>query len=159
MKSYLGSADCFVFYSPVNFFADPYAVAELLTPGPSNGIPPPHQGLPLSRVLILPLDITTKHMLFFPLYTDTIDKGFHPQNHSIAEDKSPMRHFTSAFLQRTRRVMNERGKDAMEMHDVTAVWAAVANPPVQDATDEAEFGLADGWKVVRRKFVIERYAL
>lgn len=55
--------------------------------------------------------------------------------------------------------MNERGKDAMEMHDVTAVWAAVANPPVQDAADEADFGLADGWNISRRKFVIERYAL
>lgn len=54
--------------------------------------------------------------------------------------------------------MNERGKDAMEMHDVAAVWAAVANPPVQDAAEEADYGLADGWNVTRRKFVMERYA-
>lgn len=66
-----------------------------------------------------------------------------------------MKHFTSAFLQRTREVMLEFGKDEMEMHDVVAVWAAVENPPAKDL--EERIGSADGWSVTRRKFAMERY--
>ena len=45
--------------------------------------------------------------------------------------KPPLVHFTSAFLERTREIMVSYGKDAMELHDIVAVWCALANPPVQ----------------------------
>lgn len=143
----------------VNFFADPYAVAELLEQRPSGELPPPHQGLPLSRVLILPLDITTPHELSFPLYAQRIDTGFRPDRPSIAAGKSPITHFSSAFLQRTREVMLEFGNDAMELHDVVAVWAAAKNPPVKDDAEEVDLGLMEGWGATRRKFAMERYVL
>ena len=88
----------------VNFFADPYAVKELLVDG----------GLPLDRFLLLPLDVTTPHELRFPFYTKTVDLGFGIGKTSRAEEKSPLAHFTSTFLERTREVMREFGKDAME---------------------------------------------
>ncbi|ETW80657.1 hypothetical protein HETIRDRAFT_123134 [Heterobasidion irregulare TC 32-1] len=135
-----------------NWFADPYAVAELLTPKPTR----PQSGLPLSRVLMLPLDITTVHELPFPLYTSRADRAFDPVKISVAADKGPMQHFTSPFLQRTREIMRGFGKDAMELHDVAAVWAAVLNPPVKDDADETEDpGLAPRWTVAWRKFEME----
>ncbi|ETW80919.1 hypothetical protein HETIRDRAFT_427781 [Heterobasidion irregulare TC 32-1] len=135
-----------------NWFADPYAVAELLTPKPTG----PHSGLPLSRILILPLDITTLHELPFPLYISRVDPAFDPVKLSVAADKDPMQHFTSAFLQRTREIMRGFGKDAMELHDVAAMWAAVLNPPVKDPADETEdLGLTPGWTIAWRKFEME----
>ncbi|THH15642.1 hypothetical protein EW146_g4868 [Bondarzewia mesenterica] len=140
-----------------NFFADPYAVAELLAPPPAPGTSTPHPGIPLSRVLLLPLDITTVHELPFPLYASRVDPTFDPARPSVAEGKEPIKHFTSAFLQRTREIMRGFGKDAMELHDVAAMWCAILNPPVKDASDETDdLGLAPGWTVERRKFAMER---
>ena len=67
--------------------------------------------------------------------------------------------FTSAFLERTREVMLEFGKDAMELHDIVAVWCAVENPPcaVEDDRPNAVPKLKEGWKARRRLFQIERY--
>ncbi|KAI0062857.1 nucleoside hydrolase [Artomyces pyxidatus] len=131
-----------------NFFADPYAVAEVLTPENTAF------GLPLSRVLLLPLDITTPHELSFPLYASHIDTTFALDAPSEANGKAPVTHFTSAFLRRTRSVMHRYGKDAMELHDIAAVWCAIENPPVPDESDV--FNLKKGWHVRRRKFAMER---
>ncbi|KAI0267014.1 nucleoside hydrolase [Gloeopeniophorella convolvens] len=124
-----------------NFFADPYAVAETLTPDNS--------GIPLSRVLLLPLDITTAHLLPFTSYATNIDPTFDVDAPSVASGKTPLAHFTSSFLQRTRTVMRSFGRDAMELHDIAAVWAAIAHPPGLQ-------GPAPGWTVRRRRFQIER---
>ncbi|KAL0956158.1 hypothetical protein HGRIS_002319 [Hohenbuehelia grisea] len=136
--------------SPVaefNFFADPYAVRELLHPSQ------PELGLPLERFLMLPLDITTPHELPFPVYKAQVDPTFENTScPSLSKDKSPLTHFTSSFLERTREVMLEFGKDAMELHDIVAVWCAIENPPVADAATP----LNRGWKASRRTFEIER---
>ncbi|KAI9062938.1 nucleoside hydrolase [Trametes sanguinea] len=140
--------------SPVaefNFFADPYAVKELLVPND------PGHGLPLERFILLPLDITTPHELWFPYYKAAVDPAFESTSSpSRPEGKSPLVHFTSSFLERTREVMVEFGKDAMELHDIAAVWCAIENPPVKDEHEDALPTLQHGWKVVKRKFDIER---
>ena len=102
------------------------------------------------------MDITTVHELPFPLYISRVDPAFDPVKLSVAADKDPMQHFTSAFFQRTREIMRGFGKDAMELHDVAAMWAAVLNPPVKDPADETEdLGLTPGWTVAWRKFEME----
>ena len=80
--------------------------------------------LPLDRVLLLPLDVTTPHELHFPTYTKHIDPSFVRITDSsdgvkqidpnIEVQGNPIKCFTSAFLRRTREVMIEFGKDAME---------------------------------------------
>lgn len=128
-----------------NFFADPYAVKELLL---SNL---PNQGLPLERFLLLPLDITTPHELPFPVYKSDVDPAFESTAHpSDLTEKSHLIHFTSSFLERTREIMLEFGKDAMELHDIVAVWCAIQNPPTHDNH------LANGWVAKKRVFDIER---
>ncbi|KAF9490034.1 nucleoside hydrolase [Pleurotus eryngii] len=135
----------------VNFFADPYAVQELLTPKDSH--PLPH--FPLERFFLLPLDITTPHELRFPYYKETVDPTFHSTVvPSVPLGKSPLTHFTSSFLERTREVMLEFGKDAMELHDIVAVWCAIANAPIGKNIEDAT--LSPGWRMVKRKFEIER---
>ncbi|KAG5730996.1 hypothetical protein E4T56_gene12947, partial [Termitomyces sp. T112] len=57
-------------------------------------------------------------------------------------------HFTSSFLERTREIMVSFGKDAMELHDIVAVWCAIENPP--------GCSLSRGWKTRSRIFDIER---
>lgn len=135
----------------VNFFADPYAVKELLVPSD------PGHGLPLERFLLLPLDITTPHELAFPHYKAAVDPAFaSTAAPSRPEGKSPLVHFTSSFLERTREVMVEFGKDAMELHDIAAVWCAIENPPVKDEEEGGLPALREGWKATKRKFDIER---
>lgn len=137
----------------VNFFADPFAVKELLTPTE------PGHGLPLDRFLLLPLDITTPHELSFPYYKKVVDGAFESTAApSQPEGKPPLVHFTSSFLERTREVMVEFGKDAMELHDIAAVWCAIENPPVkaQDQDPSALPALREGWTAARRKFEVER---
>ncbi|KAK0195894.1 nucleoside hydrolase [Armillaria mellea] len=133
--------------SPVaefNFFADPYAVKELLMPSR------PELGLPLDRFFLLPLDITTPHELPFPVYQTRVDPSFSDMKMpSVAGEKTPLTHFTSSFLEHTRTVMLEFGKDAMELHDIVAVWCAIANPPSSTA-------LSPGWSMHKRTFEIER---
>lgn len=121
----------------------------------------PEHGLPLDRFLLLPLDITTLHELSFPLYKSAVDPAFESTaSPSKPEGKPPLVHFTSAFLERTREVMVKFGKDAMELHDIAAVWCALANPPlptnVSSESPEALPVLQDGWKATRRKFAVER---
>jgi len=126
-----------------NFFADPFAVKELLASD---------RGLPFDRFIMLPLDITTPHELPFPLYKLKVDQGFNSSAiPSVAIQKSPLVHFTSSFLERTREIMLQFGKDAMELHDVVAVWCAIENPPA------AGFNLAPGWNGKSRIFDIERF--
>ncbi|GBE81034.1 Uridine nucleosidase 1 [Sparassis crispa] len=140
--------------SPVaefNFFADPYAVQELLTPTMVDS------GLPLERFLLLPLDITTPHELPFPYYKDKVDPAFHSTAvPSQAQGKPPLVHFTSSFLERTREIMIEFGKDAMELHDLVAVWCAIENPPVTDETEGGLPAVRSGWKATKRRFKVER---
>ncbi|KAI0663543.1 nucleoside hydrolase [Cubamyces menziesii] len=140
--------------SPVaefNFFADPYAVKELLAPSD------PGHGIPLERFILLPLDVTTPHELSFPYYQATVDPAFKSTAApSRLEEKTPLVHFTSAFLERTREIMVDFGKDAMELHDIAAVWCAIENPPVKDDHEDALPTLQPGWKATKRKFDIER---
>lgn len=131
-----------------NFFADPYAVKELLISTPL------HQGLPLTRFVLLPLDITTSHELPFPVYKKDVDPAFYNSSlPSVSLNKSPLTHFTSSFLERTREKMLQFGKDAMELHDVVAVWCAIENPPLLDAVPMV---LAPDWQGCQRVFDIER---
>lgn len=50
------------------------------------------------------------------------------------------------------------GNDAMELHDIVAVWCAIQNPPLPEGqTSEASLPrVGQGWKVVRRVFDVER---
>ncbi|EJF65363.1 nucleoside hydrolase [Dichomitus squalens LYAD-421 SS1] len=139
--------------SEFNVFADPFAVKELLTPDDLE------QGLPLNRFLLLPLDITTPHEIRFPYYKEMVDPAFESTAFpSQPEGKPPIVHFTSSFFERTREVMRQFGKDAMELHDIAAVWCAIENPPVRDEDpDPAALPvLQQGWKAMRRKFGVER---
>ncbi|KAJ7188507.1 nucleoside hydrolase [Mycena filopes] len=140
--------------SPVaefNFFADPYAVKQLLVE--DVGVENPTL-LPLDRFLMLPLDITTIHELPFPYYKAKVDASF--ETSAVPSDKakkSPLVHFTSSFLEQARAVMLQFGKDAMELHDIVAVWCAIANPPVPDGHVDI---LAPGWGARSRVFDVER---
>jgi len=124
-----------------NFLADPYAVDEVLISSTTR--------LPPARVLLVPLDLTSTHLLPFSGYATHIDPSFEADRPSVSTDKSPLSHFTSAFLRRTRNVMRAFGQDAMELHDIAAVWAAIAHPPRLE-------GPAPGWSFRRRKFLMER---
>ncbi|KAI0247287.1 Inosine/uridine-preferring nucleoside hydrolase domain-containing protein [Lactifluus subvellereus] len=124
-----------------NFFADPHAVDEVLIS--------PATRLPLARVLLLPLDITASHLLPFATYNARVDPTFATETPSVPMGKTPLTHFTSAFLLRTRKVMRAYGQDAMVLHDIAAVWGAIAHPPGLQGT-------APGWTVRRRLFRMER---
>ncbi len=141
-----------IHFDAVNFFADPFAVHELLIPDK------PEHGLPLDRFVLLPLDITTPHELRFPLYIQAVDPSFHSTKQpSDPNAKPPLHHFTSSFLERTREIMLAFGKDAVELHDIVAVWFAAENPPVADENDKSGLPvLLEGWKAVKRRFQIER---
>ncbi|KAF7315264.1 Inosine-uridine preferring nucleoside hydrolase [Mycena indigotica] len=126
-----------------NFFADPFAVKKLLIED--------EMLLPLDRFIMLPLDITTSHELPFPTYKERVDPHFETSARpSIPSAKSPLVHFTSSFLEQARVVMLQFGKDAMELHDIVAVWCAISNPPVLDNS------LAVGWRTHNRVFDVER---
>ncbi|PPQ98441.1 hypothetical protein CVT24_004120 [Panaeolus cyanescens] len=132
-----------------NFFADPFAVKQLLFPNKGE------QGLPLDRFIMLPLDITTPHELPFPVYQARVDRAFHnTQTSSVALGKPPVTHFTSSFLERTREIMLQFGKDAMELHDIVAVWCATENPP---APEHGARTLSPGWLLNYRIFQVERH--
>ncbi|KAI0812525.1 nucleoside hydrolase [Irpex lacteus] len=141
--------------SPVaefNFFADPYAVQELL-----NQTNPP---IPLDRFTLIPLDITTPHELPFPFYNKHVDPHcIDTKNPSLPSLKTPLVHFTSAFLERTREVMLSFGKDAMELHDIVAVWFATQNPPSRSrsaAVSAGPYSLREHWAAIPRHFQVER---
>lgn len=106
----------------------------------------------MDRFLLLPLDITTPHELPFPVYVDRVDPRFEGlMKPSSADGKNSITHFTSSFLEHTRTVMLQFGKDAMELHDIVAVWCAIENPPWLYPA------LSPGWKAKKRVFQIERY--
>jgi hypothetical protein len=50
--------------------------------------------------------------------------------------------------------MLEFGTDAMELHDIVAVWCAIHNPP--RLTVGSDLHLNHGWEAVKRHFDIER---
>lgn len=135
----------------VNFYADPYAVHNILTPDD------PGSGFPLERFLMLPLDVTTPHEFSFPLYKSKVDRTFDstasPSDGSV---KSPLVHFTSSVFERTREIMLHFGKDAFELHDPVAVWCAIENPPAKEEVQGKGPVLQQGWKSVRRQFQVER---
>lgn len=80
----------------VNFYADPYAVRELIHPVDST------KGLPLERFMLLPLDVTTSHELPFSEYKKWVDSAFaNTLSPSKPEVKSPLTHFTTSVLERT----------------------------------------------------------
>ncbi|KAF9653936.1 nucleoside hydrolase [Thelephora ganbajun] len=133
-----------------NFFADPHAVYDVLTPAV------PDQGFPLERFILVPLDVTTTHEMPFPLYRAEVDPEFeNTSSPSNAARKPPLSHFTSAFLERTREVMLSFGKDAMELHDPVAVWFAIENPPGKESAGQSPL-LKRGWRATRRQFQVER---
>ncbi|THH32284.1 hypothetical protein EUX98_g1908 [Antrodiella citrinella] len=132
--------------SPVaeyNFLADPFAVHDLLVS--------PTVNFPLSRFILLPLDITTPHEVSFPEYIARVDPLFKDQVRP-ASGRNPLVHFTSAFFERTREVMLEFGKDAIELHDIAAVWCAIAKPTLPDLPGNDDHS----WKFNKRQFQIER---
>lgn len=142
-----GSYKKITWFLAVNFFADPFAVKQLLIQGQETG----DTLLPLDRFILLPLDITTPHELPFPFYKDKVDPSFETSvKPSDGANKSSLVHFTSSFLESAREVMLQFGNDAMELHDIVAVWCAIENPPRGDNT------LASGWKAWNRTFDIER---
>lgn len=49
------------------------------------------------------------------------------------------------------------GKDALELHDIAAVWCALEHPPDPADTEDDLPCMSPGWVAVRRKFDIERY--
>jgi len=62
--------------------------------------------------------------------------------------------------------MLEFGKDAMELHDIITIWAAIHNPPwlveerigkLANGWDPDHVELAKGWKGRKRIFDIERF--
>ena len=59
--------------------------------------------------------------------------------------------------ERTREIMIQFGKDAMELHDITAVWCAIDNPPRREPSSPG-VEIKDGWQFLKRSFQIERYA-
>jgi hypothetical protein len=136
----------------VNFFADPFAVKELLVP------PHPENGIPLNRFILAPLDITTPHELPFLVYKEKVDPLFESSaSPSVGTcGKPPLTHFTSSFLEMTRDILLGFGKDAMELHDIVAVWCAIDNPPIASEGGDGMPTLQKGWKGLKREFDIER---
>ena len=109
----------------VNFFADPFAVKELLVDDDDDiGI----TRFLKQHVALLPLDITTPHELPFEAYAARVDPtftvgqaataaedgGLTDEDGGLSKSPNPITYFTSAFLRRSRAVMREFGKDAME---------------------------------------------
>lgn len=136
---------------PVNFFADPHAVYDVLTPVI------PDQGFPHERFILVPLDITTPQELPFPVYKAEVDPEFeNTSSPSNPTGKPPLLHFTSAFLESAREVMLSFGKDALELHDPVAVWFAIENPPGKESAGQSPV-LTRGWGTTRRQFQVERW--
>jgi hypothetical protein len=58
----------------------------------------------------------------FSLYKSVVDPFFDSTSEpSRLQDKEPLIHFTSSFLERTKEVMEEFGCAWMELHDIVAV--------------------------------------
>ncbi|KAI9454208.1 hypothetical protein F5148DRAFT_1378312 [Russula earlei] len=74
-----------------------YAVDEMSI-SPTTRLPP-------TRVLLLPLYVTSAHLLLFHGYATRVDPALTADKLSVPTTKTPVTHFTSAFLRRTRSVM------------------------------------------------------
>ncbi|KAF8520477.1 Inosine/uridine-preferring nucleoside hydrolase domain-containing protein [Hysterangium stoloniferum] len=134
-----------------NFYADPFAVQELLQPKD------PMCALPLDRFIMIPLDITDKHTFPFPDYKSVVDSTFSTTaSPSIPGSKPPLVHFTSSVLERTAEVMRGFGVDAIQLHDPMAMWCAICNPPSPESTSNVP-NMGEGWKTRKRTFDIERF--
>lgn len=117
----------------------------------------PDQGFPHERFILVPLDVTTPHEMAFPAYKAEVDPEFQDtKSPSNPSRKTPLVHFTSAFLESAREVMLSFGKDAMELHDPVAVWFAIENPPGKESADRSPV-LRHGWRTTRRRFQVERW--
>lgn len=136
-----------------NFFADPFAVKQLLF-NPSS----PY-GLPLDRFLLLSLDVTALLHLPFELYKRAVDPTFQDTKtpSKLSDGKSTLVHLTSSFLENTREIMLSFGEDAMELHDVAAIWCAIESPPIQTNISANTCPLNNGWRARKRILDIERY--
>lgn len=142
----------FKFRLPVNFYADPFAVREVLG---LDKISAPH--FPLNRFVLCPLDLTTRHTLSLETYTERVDPLFKDSGSPSREDTKPViQHFTSSILERTREVMSELGIYELQLHDPVAVWCAIANPPEREESTEEQPRMQTGWKCDSRIFDIER---
>ena len=98
---------------------------------------------------MIPLDVTTPHELRFQDYKDKVDPEFESTSSPSQQSaKSPLVHFTSSFLERTREIMLGFGNDAMELHDVVVVWCAISLPALSNCEQH-------GWTTRKRKFDIE----
>ncbi|KAK4049666.1 hypothetical protein OIV83_003941 [Microbotryomycetes sp. JL201] len=121
--------------SEFNFAADPYAAAFVLSSG-------------LTNLYLLPLDVTTSLTISFDDYKRLVDpelEGSHKP--SCPEGKTPLVHFTTAFLEKTIEVIRKFGGEAMEMHDPSCVWALI------DCALSDQLG--KGWNWQWREFEVE----
>ncbi|KAG8929238.1 hypothetical protein FRC01_004640 [Tulasnella sp. 417] len=127
--------------SEFNFFADPYAARHLLEE--VQKVPSPFE------FVLVPLDITSKHTITFDqlIPRDAVDGG--SQVAQLAEPERPIETFISTLLRRPRKVLSQLGlTDDFEMHDPLAAWYVIRSAV-------AEIAAAEGWKTIKRKFVIE----
>jgi len=136
-----------------NFYADPYAVREVL--GLDTSSDAPH--FPLNRFVLCPLDLTTRHALSLSTYAKRVDSQFKDSTAPSEEGTKPtIHHFTSSVLERTAEVMRGFGVDALMLHDPLAVWCAIANPPIKEDTGDGQPRMQKGWGCQSRIFDIER---
>lgn len=96
-----------------NTFADPFAAQVVFSLG-------------LTNLYLFPLDITSTLTLPFDMYKSLVDPTFEGTHApSCPDGKSPLSHFTSAFLEKVIETMKRYGGDAMELHDPAVVWALI----------------------------------
>lgn len=111
-----------------NFFADPWAAANVLEEAQKEGA---------FKLVLAPLDVTNRHTIPFSrlIPESNVNGGL-------------IQEFLSTLLRRPRKVLNMLGlPDDFEMHDPTAAWYLL-----RTSGDTAEAG----WGTVKRKFVVER---
>lgn len=96
-----------------NTYADPFSAEVIFSAG-------------LSNLYLFPLDITSTLTLPFNMYKSLVDPAFEGTHApSCPNNKSPLTHFTTAFLEKVVETMKRYGGDAMELHDPAVVWALV----------------------------------
>ncbi|CAD6577837.1 MAG: hypothetical protein CYPHOPRED_000385 [Cyphobasidiales sp. Tagirdzhanova-0007] len=137
--------------SPVaefNVYADATAANEVFSH--SSSLP----------IYLLPLDVTSTHLLPWSQYTSFVDPSF--PSPAPASSLSPLTRFTSSFLRHTQEVMAQYGKSAMELHDPLAVYLAMHYTPSPSASGSTTSSagpnlvqLTDEWHVEKREFVVE----
>lgn len=119
---------------------------------------------PSFPIHLAPLDITSRHMLPWSVYTSRVDPDFGPFPSTPASSSmlAPLPFFTSAFLSHTKKIMARYGKDGMELHDPLAVWfalewAAAQAGQAQNGQDgQGSSKMPSAWAIEKREFVVER---